>query len=61
MEDELKRSFYAEMCRIETWSTRELAANIDGMLYERRALSKKTEKLIRNELAGLRKKGDFLR
>jgi predicted nuclease of restriction endonuclease-like (RecB) superfamily len=59
MEDELKRSFYAEMCRIETWSTRELSAKIEGMLYERTALSKKPEKLIRKELAEFREKGEF--
>ncbi|HEY5041803.1 MAG TPA: PDDEXK nuclease domain-containing protein [Verrucomicrobiae bacterium] len=54
MEDELKRDFYAEMCRIERWSTRTLAKKIDGMLYERTALSKKPDKLIRQELAALR-------
>jgi len=41
--DDLKRTFYAEMCRIEGWSTRSLADKIDGMLYERTALSKKPE------------------
>ena len=50
----LKRDFYAEMCRVERWSTRTLRQKIDGMLYERTALSKKPEKLIRKELAALR-------
>lgn len=50
----LKRDFYAEMCRIERWSTRTLKAKISGMLYERTALSKKSEKLIQQELATLR-------
>ncbi len=54
----LKREFYAEMCRVNGWSTRELAEKIDGMLYERTALSKKPEKLIRRELAALREKGE---
>jgi len=54
MEDELQRDFYAEMCRIERWSTRTLEKKIGGMLYERTALSKKPEKLIREELAALR-------
>jgi predicted nuclease of restriction endonuclease-like (RecB) superfamily len=54
MEDELKRDFYAEMCRIERWSTRMLAKKIGGMLYERTALSKKPDKLIKQELAALR-------
>jgi len=56
--DDLKRAFYAEMCRIEGWSTRALAQKIDGMLYERTALSKKPEELIRQELAALREKGE---
>jgi predicted nuclease of restriction endonuclease-like (RecB) superfamily len=54
VEDSLKREFYAEMCRIEGWSTRVLAQKIDGMLYERTALSKKPEHLVRRELAALR-------
>jgi len=54
LEDELKRDFYAEMCRIERWSTRTLEKKIGGMLYERTALSKKPDKLIRQELAALR-------
>jgi predicted nuclease of restriction endonuclease-like (RecB) superfamily len=54
IKDPLKRDFYAEMCRMERWSTRELKAKIDGMLYERTALSRKPEELIRQELAALR-------
>ena len=53
-QDELKRDFYAEMCRIERWSVRTLRKKIGGMLFERTALSKKPEKLIRQELAALR-------
>jgi predicted nuclease of restriction endonuclease-like (RecB) superfamily len=56
--DELKRDFYAEMCRVEGWSTRVLAQKVSGMLYERTALSKKPEETIRHELAVLREKGD---
>jgi predicted nuclease of restriction endonuclease-like (RecB) superfamily len=59
IEDELKRTFYGEMCRVEGWSTRTLAQKIDGMLFERTALSKKPEKLIRKELAALREKGEI--
>lgn len=33
--NQLKREFYAEMCRIERWSTRELSKKIDDMLFER--------------------------
>lgn len=50
----LKRDFYAEMCRIEGWSTRTLGKKIGSMLYERTALSRKPEKLIQQELTALR-------
>lgn len=56
--DRLKRDFYVEMCRIEGWSTRTLTQKMRGMLYERTALSKKPEELIRRELATLRNSGD---
>ena len=51
IQDELKRSFYMEMCRLENWSVRTLREKIDGMLYERTAISKKSEDVIKNELA----------
>jgi predicted nuclease of restriction endonuclease-like (RecB) superfamily len=54
IDDPLKREFYAEMCRIERWSTRTLRAKIDGMLFERTALSRKPEKLAALELKKLR-------
>lgn len=54
LDDDLKRDFYAEMCRIERWSTRTLEKKIGGMLFERTALSKKPKKLIRHELNALR-------
>jgi predicted nuclease of restriction endonuclease-like (RecB) superfamily len=56
--DRLKRDFYAEMCRVEGWSTRVLAKKVGRMLYERTALSKKPEEIIRQELTVLREKGD---
>jgi len=52
--DSLQRDFYAEMCRIEQWSTRTLEKKISGMLFERTALSKKPAKLAKQELAALR-------
>jgi predicted nuclease of restriction endonuclease-like (RecB) superfamily len=55
----LQREFYAEMCRIEGWSVRTLANRIDSILYERTALSRKPEALIRQELAALRAKGEL--
>jgi predicted nuclease of restriction endonuclease-like (RecB) superfamily len=49
----LAREFYAEMCRVENWSVRTLRAKIQGMLFERTAISKKPDELIRQELAEL--------
>jgi predicted nuclease of restriction endonuclease-like (RecB) superfamily len=54
LDDPLQRDFYAEMCRIERWSVRTLQKKINGMLFERTALSKKPAKLARQELAALR-------
>jgi predicted nuclease of restriction endonuclease-like (RecB) superfamily len=54
LDDDLKRDFYAEMCRIERWSVRTLRKKIGGMLFERTALSKKPDDLIRHELDQLR-------
>ena len=54
LDDPLKRYFYAEMCRVESWNTRTLQKKIDSMLFERTALSKKPDELIRLELDGLR-------
>ena len=36
LQDSLQRDFYAEMCRIERWSTRTLQKKIGSMLFERR-------------------------
>lgn len=58
IEDELKRDFYVEMCRLERWSVRLLRQKIDSMLYERTALSKQPELVIASELAKL-KSGDL--
>jgi len=52
-----QRDFYAEMCRLERWSVRTLRRQIDGMPYERTALSKKPAKLIEKELTALRTDG----
>jgi len=52
--DRLKRDFYTEMCRVENWSVRTLRQKIQSLLYERTALSRKPEKLIRQELDALK-------
>ena len=54
LKDPLAREFYVEMCRLEHWSTRTLQTKIQGMLFERTALSKKSGKLIKQELKALR-------
>jgi predicted nuclease of restriction endonuclease-like (RecB) superfamily len=54
LDDPLKRDFYAEMCRVERWSTRTLDKKIDSMLFERTALSRKPAKLAKQELRKLR-------
>lgn len=50
IDDQLKRSFYIEMTRIEHWDTRTLDSKIDTMLYERTVLSRKPEDVIKQEL-----------
>jgi len=55
LKDQLKRDFYAEMCRIEKWNIRTLRKKIDSMLYERTAISKKPELVAKAELEALRK------
>jgi len=54
VEDDLKRMFYIEMCKIENWSTRTLQERIRSMLFERTAISKKPEKTILKELTELK-------
>jgi len=54
LDEDLKRDFYSEMCRIERWSVRTLRQKISGMLFERTALSRKPVELAKQELAQLR-------
>jgi predicted nuclease of restriction endonuclease-like (RecB) superfamily len=54
LDDPLKRDFYAEMCRLEGWSTRTLEKKIGSLLFERTALSRKPAKLAEMELKQLR-------
>jgi predicted nuclease of restriction endonuclease-like (RecB) superfamily len=50
IDDELKRKFYMEMARLENWDTRTLDQKIDSLFYERTALSRKPEEVIKQEL-----------
>ncbi|XXT62577.1 PDDEXK nuclease domain-containing protein [Sorangium sp. So ce590] len=54
LEAPLARAFYAEMCRVERWSVRALRQQIDSMLYERTALSRKPKAVVEAQLAALR-------
>ena len=54
LDDPLKRDFYAEMCRIERWSTRTLQRKIGTLLFERTAVAKKPAELMKQEIAALR-------
>lgn len=54
IEDSLKRLFYIELCIIEHWNTRTLDKKIGEQLYERTAISKKPENIIKAELSQIR-------
>jgi predicted nuclease of restriction endonuclease-like (RecB) superfamily len=50
LKNELQREFYTQMCRAEGWNIKTLRQKIDGLLYERAAISQKPEALIKKEL-----------
>ena len=56
LKDELQREFYLTMAAAEQWSKRTLQAKIDGMLFERTAISGKPDELIKKELSTLRER-----
>lgn len=56
IKETLAQEFYAQMSASEQWSVRTLRNRIDSMLFERTALSKKPEELIKLELAQLEQK-----
>jgi len=57
LKEELQREFYVRMCLYEKWGTKQLRAKIDGMLFERTAISQKPEELIKQELSAFRDSG----
>lgn len=57
IKDSLKMDFYTALCRNEKWDTRTLNERIDSMLFERTALSKKPDKLLKKEIQILNSKG----
>lgn len=52
--DPLAREFYARMCVAEQWSARTLRKKIQGLLFERTAISRKPEAVVLKELEALR-------
>jgi predicted nuclease of restriction endonuclease-like (RecB) superfamily len=52
---QLAREFYAEMCRMERWSVRTLRKKIGSMMFERTAIAKKPDTVIKMELVSLQK------
>lgn len=54
IENDLKRDFYIEMCKMDKWSVRTLRDRIDSMLFERTAISKKGEETILHEIEQLK-------
>ncbi len=59
VDDPLKRDFYLEICRLERWNVRQLQERINSLLYERTAISKKSEDTIRQDLDLLRDQGQL--
>lgn len=54
IEDDMARNFYLTMAADQRWSKRTLKAKIDGMLYERTAIAKQPEEVIKHDLEELR-------
>ena len=54
LKDDLQREFYLTFAASERWSVRQLRKEIDGMLFERTAISGKTDEFIKKELSTLR-------
>lgn len=54
IDNELQRTFYLTMAADQRWSKRTLKAKIDGMLYERTAIAKQPETVIKHDIDELR-------
>lgn len=53
LKDDTQRKFYLEMCAIGGWGVRELQDKINGMFFERTAISKNPDDLVQKELINL--------
>jgi len=59
LKDPLQRDFYTQLCHLENWSVRVLRKKIQGMLFERTALSKNSDDIIKQELEQIRRTGEI--
>lgn len=53
LDDPIKREFYIGMCTSGRWSVRTLRERMDGMLFERTAISRQPDEVVQSELASL--------
>ena len=60
LKDPLERQFYAQMCSMEHWDTRTLSEKIDQQLYQRTAISRKPEEIIKQELEEVKTSNQLL-
>lgn len=59
IENSLKREFYTRMTINEKWSSRQLQERINSHLFERTAIAKKSDSVIKKELEQLKTKNTF--
>lgn len=59
VQNSLARHFYMEMCRIEHWSTCTLDEKIDAQLFERTAISRRPDEIIKAELEKSKEKNEI--
>jgi predicted nuclease of restriction endonuclease-like (RecB) superfamily len=59
VKNDLARSYYTQLSTLEHWNVRELRDRINSMLYERTALSKQPDKLIKQEIKLLQTQKKF--
>ena len=57
--DKLGREFYVQVCRMERLGVRTLREKISSMMFERTAIAKKPDTVIKKELASLRDEDKF--
>ncbi len=60
IKDPLECQFYMEMTRIEHWDTHTLDTKIDGQLYQRTAISRRPEAVIKQELDSVKETNQLI-